>query len=509
MTNTALRALVGSRVSVMRKSKHKSQGKVSHLAQREIGYRKAAELGARVVDTFEDLDVSATVSPFERPDLREWLDVEQRGHEWDVIIWSTLDRGFRDPRDAIALADWCERNGKMMVLAEQGIVLDYRQNADTMARMLAEMFLLIGSMFAKWELKNHQTRASDAHSVLRELDRWAGGPAPEGFQIVPHPSGKGSGLDTAPDRKELLYKMASLLLEEDSFNGIAKWLTANGYPTNIDRQRAPENRKSGYWHVSDVIKALTSPATQGFKLNGGQPVIGADGMPVRIAPPTFDDHTWRRIQTAVSARRMGPRRVHGTSPLLGVCYCGKCSASAVHHVTVRETKRNPEGATHRYYRCGRRPSPCSKVGMKAEDVEILLAEEFLEQCGSLPVLERIFLPGEDHTEELNKVKASIARLERESDVGLIVTSEDEERYFTRMKSLVASRTALEKLPQRQAGWDYRATGKTYGEAWLAADEDSRRKLLANAGVRFMIHGLNEWEVRIPQDIKGRLSTPPL
>src|SRR5438874_13080869 len=139
MANEQLRALVGSRVSVKRKSqRHKSSAKVSHLAQREIGYQKAAALGAEVIGYFEDLDVSAAVSPFERPDLRDWLDMERRGPEWDVIVWSSLDRGFRDPRDAVDLARFCEKNCKGLVLAEQGIVLDYRPTADAMSRMLAE-----------------------------------------------------------------------------------------------------------------------------------------------------------------------------------------------------------------------------------------------------------------------------------------------------------------------------------------------------------------------------------
>ncbi|GGM39666.1 recombinase family protein [Longimycelium tulufanense] len=524
LSERRLRALVGSRVSVKRNNrKHKSSAKVSHIAQKEIGYRAATGIGADVVDFFEDLDVSATVSPFERPDLRDWLDIEQRGHEWDVIIWSSLDRGFRDPKDAIDLAKWCEENQKIMILAEQGITLDYRADGNEVARMMGEAFLLIGSMFAKWELKNHQTRALNAHSFLRELDRWAGGPAPEGFQIIPHPYGKGKTLDTDPRRKELLHFMAYRLLgcqrkggcncgaeatpQGDSFNGITIWLTQKKYLTNVDRHREPEDRRHNRWHVSDVIDALTSPATQGIKMSGGKPVLGKDGMPIQIAPPTFDPELWAKIQAAVEKRRRGyPNRVHGANPLLGVCFCGKCEASATQFVTIKRSKATPEGTKHRYYRCARRPKSCPKVGMKADQVEEILAQEFLEQCGDLPVMERIFIPGEDHTEELSKVKASIARLERESDMGLIRTQEDEERHFERMKALVDRRTALEALPQREAAWEYRKTGQTYGDAWRAAENDvvARRKLLVDAGVRFVIHGQDRWEVQIPKDIRERL-----
>ncbi|TCO56920.1 recombinase family protein [Actinocrispum wychmicini] len=527
MSELGLRAIVGSRVSVKRENRrHKSSAKVSHLAQKEIGYQKATSLGATVVDTFEDLDVSAQVSPFDRPDLKDWLNMEERGHEWDMIVWSNLDRGFRDPRDAIALADWCAKNQKIMVLAEQGIVLDYRPDADPMARMLAEMFLLIGSMFAKWELTQHKTRALNAHSILREMDRWPGGPAPEGFKIVAHPSGKGKAITTDVDRKRMIFLAACRLLgaddvdltawtigpsneaKKDSFNGITVWLTGQRYVTNVDRHRNPDDRRGTEWNVSDTIKFLTSPATQGIKMSGEQPVIGSNGMPLQIAEPTFDDHTWVRIQEAVAERRRGePNRIHGANPLLGVSYCGKCGSSATHFVTTRTRKRDGVENVYRYYRCARRPRPCPLVGMKSEDVESILEQEFLTLCGDLPVLQRTFVPGEDHTEELNKVKASIARLERESDLGFIRTEEDEKRYFERMQSLVNSKASLGALPQRAAGWEYCLTGETYAQAWRETSEDivARRKLLVDAGVRFVIHDKDVWEVQVPEDVKERLA----
>jgi DNA invertase Pin-like site-specific DNA recombinase len=64
-------------------------------------------------------------------------------------VWSKIDRAFRDPADSINVAKWCEQRRKIMVFADDGLTLDFRPETDGMARMMAEMFLLMGSMFAK------------------------------------------------------------------------------------------------------------------------------------------------------------------------------------------------------------------------------------------------------------------------------------------------------------------------------------------------------------------------
>lgn len=68
-----LRALVGARVSHLDDAKDNTR-KVSHLAQTEEGVRWAQQQGYLVVGSFEDLGVSAgKTTPFERPDLGQWL----------------------------------------------------------------------------------------------------------------------------------------------------------------------------------------------------------------------------------------------------------------------------------------------------------------------------------------------------------------------------------------------------------------------------------------------------
>ena len=204
-----LRALVGARVSHVQ-----GPQKVSHIAQQETGLKWVAEHGHTVVGTLTDLGVSASVSPFDRPDLGPWLS-DDKSHEWDVLVFSKLDRLFRSTRDCVKFAEWAEQHSKMLVFAEDGLTLNYRDDKDphSIDGMMAELFVYLGSFFAQLELNRFKTRALDGHRVLRQTDRWASGVPPLGFRVVDHPSGKGKGLETDSEGKKLLHSMAAKLLD--------------------------------------------------------------------------------------------------------------------------------------------------------------------------------------------------------------------------------------------------------------------------------------------------------
>ena len=192
MTTTAkLRALVGARVSTVQ-----GPQKVSHEAQLETATKWAEAKGYRIVDSFEDLGVSASVRPDERPDLGQWL-TDEGAAKWDAIVWSKMDRAFRSTKHCVDFAQWAEERGKVVVFAEDNLILDYRPGvAKGIDAMMAELFVYLGSFFAQMELNRFKTRALDGHRVLRQTSRWASGVPPLGFKVVDHPSGKGKGLDT-------------------------------------------------------------------------------------------------------------------------------------------------------------------------------------------------------------------------------------------------------------------------------------------------------------------------
>ncbi|AOT24690.1 serine integrase [Mycobacterium phage Stasia] len=498
-----LRALVGARVSVVQ-----GPQKVSQQAQLETARKWAEAQGHEIVGTFEDLGVSASVRPDERPDLGKWL-TEEGASKWDVIVWSKMDRAFRSTKHCVDFAQWAEERQKVVMFAEDNLRLDYRPGAAKgIDAMMAELFVYLGSFFAQLELNRFKSRAQDSHRILRQTDRWASGLPPLGYKTVPHPSGKGFGLDTDPDGKDLLYQMAGRLLDGGSLIGIAKWLNETGAMSNRARARVAKGKPADQrpWTVGTVKDALTSLKTQGIKMSGkgknSKPVLDAKGEQIVLAPPTFDWDTWKQIQDAVALREQAPRsRVHTKNPMLGIGICGKCGSTlAQQHSRKRPAKSDVPGqvVTYRYYRCSRTPVNCDGVFIVADEADEILEDAFLHEWADQPVTRRVFVPGEDHTYELEQINETIARLRRESDAGLIVSDEDEQVYLERMKSLITRRTRLEAMPLRSAGWVEETTGQTYGEAWKTEDH---QQLLKDAKVKFILYTNKprNIEVVVPQD----------
>lgn len=471
--------------------------KVSHIAQHATGVRWTEDNGADVVGTFQDLDVSATVSPFDRPDLGKWFKVDLRG-TWDAMVFSKIDRAFRSISDAVEVAKWCKENGKMLVFAEDGLKLDYRTaDSSTFEGMMAELFIFLGAFFGQLELARFRSRAKDAHSVLRYTDRWASGVAPLGFMTIDHPSGKGKTLTTDPEGKDILYAMAGKLLAGWSYSAIAVWLNESGIRTRAQRERAEKHAKLKAqgktvrgnadmpWTVFTVKSALTGVNTQGYKVRAdGTPQLMPDGSLIRVGPPTFDDDTWAQIQAASALRTKEPRaKTKTANKYLGIAY-HSCGASLVQ---TFDTRPGARGTPRRvgYYRCGRTPRRCPNTTIRLDQLDTVVESVFLGTYGNVEVATRVFVPGEDYSHELETVNATIARLRRESDAGLIVGAADEAEYMDRMTALIARRTDLEAKPNRPARWESRGTGKTYAEVW-ANPETDRQQVLKDAGVKIII-----------------------
>lgn len=352
------------------------------------------------------------------------------------------------------------------------------------------------------------------------------------------PSGKGKGLGTDPVGKALLQSIATRLLDGWSFIRIAAWLNEpyadprcgrkhvvgcecreSAALTNMDRARIakgdplPKSRRKERpdgrvperrpWAVHVVRDAMTSPRTQGFKMTGrgkhAKIVLDSEGEPIRLGPPTFDHDTWTQVQAAAELRKQGQRtRTNTVNPVLGIAFCGctGCSAcgdtgegicgASLCQQTTRKPLASGEIGEWRFYRCARTPRNCNGVGARADELEFQLAHEFAYLRGREPMTRRVFVPGEDHSAELEQVNATIERLRLESDSGLLTTPEDERLWLERMKTQVAKRDLLASMPSRSAGWVTEETDQTKLDAWCDTDDLGRRQLLIDAGIRFIL-----------------------
>lgn len=241
--------------------------------------------------------------------------------------------------------------------------------------------------------------------------------------------------------------------------------------TNRDRWRKfvlGQERRGEKWSPSSVKQVLTSLSLFGCKLHGLKPLYAPDGSLLVTAEPVFTKEEWDTLQAAIKKREREPYRVFGTSSLLGVPFCAKCGALATHVVMTRVSGKGDAKTekVYRYYRCTnqRQEKPCPGVSMRADEVEQLVEQTFLEQVGSVEVVKRSWVVGEDHTEELASVRAAISRLENERDTSVSWDDEDEDSYRERKAKLVERRNVLKQKPQRESGYVYEGNGVTYAQA---------------------------------------------
>ncbi|MFJ9448603.1 recombinase family protein [Kitasatospora sp. NPDC101235] len=501
-----VRAVVGSRVS----DTHGDEGKVSHLVQAESATRHAVSKEWEIVGSFEDLDVSAQITPWKRPDLGPWL-TERQG-EWDAMVWAKVDRAFRSAKDCADMAHWAEENHKVLVFTDDGITLDYREGRESsFGNELAKTFLMLASIFAEMELKRIKARVTAAHKHLRKTDRWAGGQPPYGYRIVDRPGG-GRTLEPDPVTSEAVRYMGKLLLEGQSQWMIATALEAAGFDTpathayknqgdtyTSKRKTPPSN----HWNPTSVGKILRSPATMGLKLTGRSVKArkiarDAKGLPIRMAKPLFMDEEWAAIQAAMDERSVTKERSNGASPWLGVPHCDRCGDRFYRQVNLAKN-----GKIYEYYRCAKtagKPA-CKGQSVKGERVTAAI-NALVERLASLPMTVRRFIPGEDHTEQLNHVTQAMRDLREEKRRNLFDYPGGDDEYSEALELLVDERRRLAALPQRPSTWVDVETGETLADAWFQANQEHRRQLLLGLKARlYMTPATEGWY--LPAELQER------
>lgn len=476
------RAIVGARVSV-----YDDEGQTSPTTQREAGERYASQHDMDIIGYFEDLDVSASISPWDRPDLGPWL--KDKPGEWDAIIFAKVDRAFRSIKDCADVAHWAEQNHKILVFTEDGIVLNYKDDSDNFASMMAKVFLVLASMFAEMELKRIRNRFKDAHTYIRTRDRWKGGLPPYGYRIIDHPEG-GKTLDIDPVAAESVRLMGQLILEQKSLWEVAGVLNAKQIPTPTTYGKALPGSQSrrktetkGTWVQAQVGRIIRSQSCMGLKMMGRganrKLIRGENGLPVRIADPLFTDEEWAGIQGALDKRTSTRERSSNAAPLLGLVYCLGCGER------LYRSNTTANGTTYSYYRCVRNAEKpaCRGYSFKPEELQSIIDGLVEFDLADKPRTRKVFVPGENHTKELEQVVKAMNDIRTEYDLGMYDYKNGEDEYRDRIKNLVAQRKILETLPQRSDTWIEEPTGETFSEAYFRMDEQDRRNLLLSAGVK--------------------------
>ncbi|MYS83604.1 recombinase family protein [Embleya scabrispora] len=393
--------------------------------QRETNDRAAAALGIDF-DGREacDLDVSASkTSPFERPDLGEWL---RKPAEYDAIVFWRFDRAIRSMADMSKLAEWAREHGIVIVFAEGlggsgPMTFDFRDSVDPVAELMLTLF----AFAAQVESQSTSDRVTGARAAMRTMPlRWRGGRAPFAYRSVPMPAEHGgAGMTPVPDSYgvELLERIIRELLAGASLQSIADGLNADNKPTWRDytsqKKGSAIGGKSGgrngrvverfRWTANTLKGILTSPTLLGWEMHAGTPVRDVAGAPVLFTTdPILTREEFDRIGAAVTERchkwNGAMRRDSADAFLLRLIHCDACGGRVYRH-------QGDDARPYAIYYCNPRArgERCDRPAIvRAEWVDAYVTREFLRIVGPIEYRRTITTPGYDPkewSERANKV----------------------------------------------------------------------------------------------------------
>ena len=425
-----------------------------------------------------DVDVSASLSPWNRPQLGEWL--KNRADEFDVLYVLKMDRMVRSTRDLLDILDWCQVNGKSLVSVSEGI--DF---ATTMGRA----FAMLLAVLAEIELEGIKERIRNSRTTMRAQGRWPGGLVPFGRVSVPAEDGKGYTLELCPTYGPWLIKMINKFLELKNFAAVARWLNDEKVMTaqDIARTRAAKagstntrlagkkaKPRGGKWHANSVQAILKSRNLLGEYIRAdGTVERNADGTPVLRSVPVLSPEKFEELQEVIRTvtYTKGPNK---TSPLLGVlyCLCGK---------PLYYTKEN--GSKVARFKCvgnnSQNIAACPGQSYPADQIIRELQSVFLATLRNMPVLEKRVSEDDSALVQMAILESQLQQYFDELKAGRLSATEFSEHT-------AKTATEREKLSQTPAGVariEWKPIGHTYGQWWDNVETDERREKLVKWGVK--------------------------
>jgi site-specific DNA recombinase len=423
--------------------------------QREVITGWAGLHGHTIVGWAEDIDVSGKLSPFDAPQLGDWL--KNRHPEFDGIVAWKLDRLARNMFGLNDLFQWARANDKTVVSITESLDL-----STTVGVMVAQFLAGVAQM----ELEAIQARCVSSQAYLRTVGRWAGGTVPYGYRSVK--TGNGYRLDIDPATAPVMLRIVDTMLNGGTLAGTCAQLQAENIP-------AP--RGGQQWSPSALRGILISPVLRGYRVHKRQVVLGDDGQPVVIGPELIDAETFQRLQATLAANATGKGRKSNASPLSGLLACNECELPLSHDT------RLGRGKYRRYYRGHKN---CDHVGssIRAERLEHAAEMVLLLLFGEREITRRQWVPGNDNATALaDAIRRATALGQR---LGKTTSATMANVLQGQLDAVEAELARLESLPQTEGHWEQVGTGQYWDMAWIGADADERRGMLREAGLSFLV-----------------------
>jgi len=455
--------------------------------QREHIERWANAYGHTIVDWAEDVGVSASISPFKREKLGPWLTDPLKMTMYDGLVAYKLDRLSRRLFHTTDLMKWALDHGKDILCVENGFDLN-----SAMGRMMVTIL----SVIAEGELEAIQERTTDSHAKLRSLGRWTGGTPPFGYRPVKNPEGDGQVLEHDPDTAPIAREIIKRAIDGESMNSICIDLNSRG----IKSSQGSRWQTQSLHEFFRSRRPLGQSQTRGKKEERHEPKVirGVDGLPIQYGPALIEKSDWDRLQTAMDKRAKSKSWSRRGKPALltDVVYCATCEMKL--YIKRRSDRPDHPG----YYRC--MSVECSSSpNYRADHLNALGSHGALVALWRIPETERVFIPGEDHTTDLKEAEDSLRDV-IQSAAGK--SGRARAIWDEQVASLEARIAHLEELPTEVARYERKSTGRTYGDAWRASDDErSRGDLLRRTGLKIHVSATGTrwvWPDDLPLALEG-------
>jgi site-specific DNA recombinase len=469
--------------------------------ERQLAKCKALceQRGYKVVGVAEDIDVSAgSTSPFERPQLGDWL--ANRAQDFDVLVFYRADRIVRRLFDLADLIRWAQSHSVTLVSATESHFDLSTDFGDILALLVAKV--------AEMELAAISERNASAAQYNIKAGKYRGGVPPWGYLPVGEKGNWRYVQD--PEQVSVINEVVERVLKGEPLRAIAHDLTVRKVLTPRDRFAQSQGRAvKGYeWHSGPLKRALTSPTLmgqvvarepllddngrpvkdeRGRKIFGPEVVVRAvDGSAVVRSEPILTREVFDRVCIELSDRenRKEPtKRSNGL--LLRVAYCAVCGEPAY-------KLKGGKGRAERY-RCksASRVTSCGGRSIKMELADSLVEAAVLAYLGDSIRLERVWDSGSDNSAELAEIETRLLDMtDAISTPAFRRGTPQREKLLTMMGEIEARREKLAAQAVKRAGWEWRPTGEKFADWWKRQDVAARNIWLRSNGIRFDFNGGN-------------------
>lgn len=442
--------------------------------QLEACRKLIADRGYEEVGVAEDLDVSGSVNPFDRPQLGDWLN--NRFDEFDVVVFWRMDRLVRRLLDLADVIRWCQAHDMKVVSATESFL--------DLTHPFGDMIALLVAKVAEMELAaiSERNRAAAAHNI--RSGKYRGGIPPWGYRpLKDETTGDEWRLVLDSEQQQQIIDVVDQVLEGKPLRVLAAEMTEKKIPTPRDVRNVQEGRPAeGFvWHSVGLRRALTSPTLLGQVIHEGEIVREDDGSPLVRAEPVLSREVFDRVVRELSDRenRKEPTK-RSTSLLVGVVFCGRCGQPAY-------KLKGGKGRKARY-RCysvqTTKLKPCGNLTIIVDDAEGFVEASVLGLLGESERMTREWDSGADHSQELADVDAELLDLTSTLGTGAFRAGTPQRALLTeRIQTLAARQQELQRQEVRPAGWTWQGTGVSFADWWSEQDVQARNIWLRSMGVR--------------------------